>query len=382
MGRSPENAGQTAAGEPRLCVAVVGIAPNNVHFLTYVRHLVDHGHDVTVVTNAESVDADVSVINFGRHSRLIKFAPSGFRILLRVCRVRKALRRGGFDVVSVQQMTPDGVYAALLSRAPVVPTFWGSDLLRLEIRPWFVRRLMPVAVRCAALIHATCEEIAQIAMSMGARPEDVETFNYGIDLSVFSGTGPESRDLYRMVCTRGLRPFYRTAAIIEALPGVIARFPEAKLVLAGDGQPGDRELLEAVALREGVADRVEFTGRLSPSQIAIELRRAAVWVSIPPTDSFALSLQEAMACGAFPVTTDLRAMREGIDDSRGILLSEVVREKLMDALCEGLSRSSTGAHVAANRAMVETKCDRTVNLARWETMLMRAADMGGHHDER
>jgi glycosyltransferase involved in cell wall biosynthesis len=365
-----------------LRVAVVGIQPNNAHFRAYVGHLRSSGHDVTVITNTSAADTSVHVRNFARHSRLIRFVPRFARDIVRAWRLRGELGAGLFDVVSVQQMTPDGVYATLLAGAPVVPTFWGSDLLRLEIRPWFVRRLMPKAIRRAVLVHATCEEIADIAVSMGARSEDVETFNYGIDLSVFTPDGPEIRDAYRIICTRGLRPFYRLGVIVEALARVITRFPDARLVLAGDGQPGDLEALEALALREGVRDHVEFAGRLTPGDIAAELRRASVWVSIPPTDSFALSLQEAMACGAFPVATDLRAMREGIDESRGVLLEQVDPDALADAVCEGFAQSAVGTHRAANRAVVESKCDRTVNLARWESMLVRAAEAGGRDGRR
>lgn len=356
-----------------LNVAVVGICPDNVHYQTYVRQLLQCGHDVTVITDAATMDAPVKVISYGRHTRLIRYVPKGFGVLVRVSRVWRALRRGHYDVVSIQQMTPDGVYAALLSKAPVVPTFWGSDLLRLEIRPWFVRKLMPFAVRRATVLHATCEEIAERLAEMGGRAQDIETFNYGIDLEVFSADGPEIRDPHRIVCTRGLRPFYRTSELISALPGLVERYPDIRLVLAGDGQPGDREALEALADSLGVRAHVEFPGRLTPTEVAAQLRRAAVWASLPPSDSFALSLQEAMACGAFPVTSDLRAMREGIDESRGILLAEITPVTVSAALAMGIERAATGAHIVENRAVVEAKGDRRVNLARFEGLILRAA---------
>ena len=360
-----------------LRIAVVGIDPRNMHFLTYTRYLAEQGHDVTVITNADVVDAPVKVVNFGRHSRLIKYVPSVFRVMLRAWRVRRAIVRGRFDAVSIQQVTPDGVYAALLANAPVVPTFWGSDLLRLEIRPWFVRRLMPRAVRRSAFVHATCEEIERRVLQMGAEPSRVETFNYGIDLDVFTADGIEMREPHRVLCTRGLRPFYRIAEIVRAFPRVVERFPDAVLVLAGDGWEGDREALETVVAEEGMADHVRFTGRLDAAGVASELRSAAVWVSIPPSDSFALSLQEAMACGAFPVVADLPAMREGVDESRAILLTDVAPEPLAAAIAEGIERAGSGAHIVPNQAFVQARGDRRVNLARYESLLLRAAAEDG-----
>ncbi|MBN2404043.1 MAG: glycosyltransferase family 4 protein, partial [Coriobacteriia bacterium] len=175
-------------------------------------------------------------------------------------------------------------------------------------------------------------------------------------------------------------PFYRLTEIVEAMRVVCDRHSDAELVLVGDGLPGDRELIEAAISREGLTGRVEFTGRLEPAAVATELRRAAVWVSVPPSDSFALSLQEAMACGAFPVTTDLRAMREGIDESRGILVSDISPGALGEALSEGLSRAAEGGFAARNHAVIARVGDRTVNLSRYAGMLTRAAEMGGQHD--
>ena len=373
--RQHGSAAVAASDESRsqLRIGVVGIYPRSIHLLTYVRYLVERGHDVTVITNAETVDAAVRVVNFGRHTRLIRFVPSVFRVALRAWRVRRALVRGRFDVVNIQQMTPDGVYGAVLSPSPVVPTFWGSDILRLEIRPWFVRRLMPRAIRRAAAVHATCREIASIVIEMGAQPEKVETFNYGVDLGLFTTVGPEQREAHRVISTRGLRPFYRIADIVAAFPTVVDRYPDARLVLVGDGQPGDKENLEAAAAEAGIPDHVEFTGRLEFEGVASELRRASVWVSIPPTDSFALSLQEAMACGTLPVVADIPAMREGLDETRGILLPVVNAEAVGGAMIEGIERAALGEHLVPNRRFVEEHGDRRVNLARYESLLARVA---------
>lgn len=368
----------------RLDIAVAGIAPENIHFLTYTRYLVECGHNVTVITNAATVDADVRVVDFGRHTRLIKLVPRGFRVLLRASRVWRALRSGRFDVVSVQQMTPDGVYATLLAPGPVVPTFWGSDILRLEIRPWFVQRLMPRAVRRATRIHATSEEIAARLIGMGADPARMETFNYGVDLGVFAVDGPEVREPGRIVCTRGLRPFYRTAEIVRALPLLLEQAPDARLVLVGDGQPGDLEALEDLADECGVSERVTFTGRLAPAEIASELQKAAVLVSIPPTDSFALSVQEAMACGAFPVVSDIPAMRQSLDETNAEHVSDVSPQALAATLARALERARQGTHIAINRRTVEAVGDRRTNLARFEALLQAAADdrrrAGGRSD--
>jgi glycosyltransferase involved in cell wall biosynthesis len=361
---------------PRLRIAVCGIAPESIHLLTYVRHLVAQGHDVTLVTNKYEADVPVRIVNFTRHTRLIRLVPRGLRAVVRATKLWLALRSGSFDVVSVQQMTPDGVTATLLSPVPVVPTCWGSDILQLAKRPGWVRALMPRALRRGHMVHATSGEIEERVVAMGVPRERIATFNYGIDMTEFRlRDTPPDADL--VVSTRGLREFYRAEKIIEAWPLLRAGRPDARLVLAGSGLPGDLERLRQLAETLGVADSVSFPGALPSGEVATLLRNAAVWVSLPPTDAVAISLQEAMASGAFPVVSDLPSMREGLDGGTGSFVADVSPTSLAAQLLAALESASTREHEASNRIAVSAYGDRAVNLPRWEAMLVAAAASRG-----
>jgi glycosyltransferase involved in cell wall biosynthesis len=356
-------------------IAVCGIAPKSGHFRTYVNFLAGRGHDVTVITDADEFDAPVRVVNFARPAHLARFVPPRMGWVVRVWRLWRSLHGHGFDVVNIQQMSPSGVIAALLWRGPLVPTFWGSDILRLSERPWWVRYLMRRAVRRATVLHATSEVIADRLKDMGADPERIATFNYGVDLQLFRlrDAEPEPGSI---LSTRSLRPLYRPAAIVRALPAVIAREPLTRLTLANRGRPEDVEMLEALIAELRLTDRVEFTGYLDKAELARRLAGAEVWVSIPTSDSLAISLQDAMACGAFPVVADLPAMREALEEPCAVFVTDVAPEPLADALCRAQELSRTGAHVLANRAGVEQFGDRSRNLPRFERALVAAASCG------
>src|SRR5665811_1867686 len=122
-------------------VAVCGISPRSNHFRTYVKYLASRGHEVTVITNTDAVDAPVKVVNIAGDIRGHRFMPPGMGLLIRLSRLFRALRSAPFDVLDVMQVTPDGVYAAWLWRGPLMLDFWGSDILRLETRTWWIRRL-------------------------------------------------------------------------------------------------------------------------------------------------------------------------------------------------------------------------------------------------
>ena len=357
-------------------IAVCGSSPKSFHFRTYVGHLVAQGHDVDVITNVDTFEAPVRVVNYARRNRLSRLTPPHCGWIVRAWRLWRALHGNGYDVVNFQQMSPDGVIAAVLWRGASVLTLWGSDILRLSERPWWLRRLMPVVVRRATLLHATSEVIAERLLDMSADPARIAVFNYGVDFQLFRLRDAEPEP-GRVLFTRRLWPLYRPAAIVRAMSLLIAEEPGVRLTLAGAGRPEDLEMLTALVDELGLADSIDFPGYLDKDEVARRLARAELWVSIPTSDSLAISLQEAMACGAFPVVSDLPSMREALEEPHAVFVRDVSPDALAGALVRALRLSRSGTHVAVNRAAVERFGDRRHNLDRFERLLLAAAARGG-----
>ncbi len=351
-------------------VAICGITPTSVHLRTYVEYLASRGHEVTLLTNAPAEGLGVDVVDFSWHSRLRRFTPPGVGLLPRVLRLRAGLRSADFDVLDVMQVTPDGVYAAAMWDGPLVLDFWGSDVLRLSERPWWVRRLMPRVIAKARAIHCVSEQMADVVVGLGGDPARIESFQYGIDLREFTFAPPRP-GVRRILSTRGLRPFYRIETAIRAMPRVIESQPAATLAMTGEGE--ERASLEALASDLGVDEHVEFLGYPPRAAVSDELRRASLWLSLPPSDGAPLSLLEAMACGAFPVVADVLTLHEWISDDRGVFVGDVTPEGIAAGVLRAFEIADRGTHAAANRSLVEARGDRARNLPRWEAMLERAA---------
>lgn len=92
-------------------------------------------------------------------------------------------------------------------------------------------------------------------------------------------------------------------------------------MLAGDGP--DRAAIESLIRELGIETVVTLNGRTPPDGIVSLLRSASVYVSTSITEGASLSLLEAMACGAFPVVTDLPGNREWINDPDNGFLTPV-----------------------------------------------------------
>jgi glycosyltransferase involved in cell wall biosynthesis len=124
----------------------------------------------------------------------------------------------------------------------------------------------------------------------------------------------------RLVEKKGVR------FLIEALPLVVAKHPEARLTIIGSGP--DRHVLEAQATRLGVQDKISFLGAVVNTALPSHFQdhEVVVFPSIVASDGdqegFGLVLVEALGCGCAVISSDLPAMADIIKPNEtGIVVS-------------------------------------------------------------
>ena len=100
---------------------------------------------------------------------------------------------------------------------------------------------------------------------------------------------------------RNLEPLYNVGCTIDAFAIIQREFPEAELVVAGDGS--ERVPIEN-KVRELNLANVTFLGRVSPSDMPKVYDGADVYLNSPNIDNMPLSVIEAFACGLPVVTSD------------------------------------------------------------------------------
>jgi phosphatidylinositol alpha-1,6-mannosyltransferase len=107
--------------------------------------------------------------------------------------------------------------------------------------------------------------------------------------------------------------------LIRAFPDVLARVPEARLVIAGKGD--DRPRLEAIARDCGVAAMVTFAGAVDEADLPAFYRCARVFSLVSDKghgrgEGIPLTPLEAMACGVPVVVGNEDGSREAVDGAR------------------------------------------------------------------
>ncbi len=130
------------------------------------------------------------------------------------------------------------------------------------------------------------------------------------------GLGP---DTPMLLSTCRLYWWKHVDRIVQAMPDVLKQFPDAKLVVAGDGE--ERPALDRLAAELGVTDSILFLGAIPRRRLPALIAACDLYLSTYDMSNVGNALLEAVAMGACIVTLDLGGTAEVIIDGRtGALL--------------------------------------------------------------
>jgi glycosyltransferase involved in cell wall biosynthesis len=105
--------------------------------------------------------------------------------------------------------------------------------------------------------------------------------------------------------------------LLAALPGILARVPDASVVFVGPCADAEREHLTKLAADLGVTDRVTITGAVPDAEYGWWLDRAAVSVQLrrSANGESSATVADCLAAGAVPVVSDIGTGRDLPADS-------------------------------------------------------------------
>jgi glycosyltransferase involved in cell wall biosynthesis len=140
--------------------------------------------------------------------------------------------------------------------------------------------------------------------------------------------------------------------VLRALPHALRTIPELKYVVIGDG--GDRQRLEGLARDLGVAERVEFRGRVSWEALAAAYAECALFVMPSRKEGFGIVFLEAALFGKPSLGARAGGIPEVLEDGiTGWLADRFEPEPLADSITRALSQPTrlTEVGVRARQSM-------------------------------
>ena len=330
-----------------------------VHLSRWSSYLSDVGYEVLALS-LEPVDTMP-----GRSQRVLvnESLPNAIRYSLATSAVKRLARDFQPDVVNAHFVPNYGWIASLAGFDNWVLSTWGSDIMTQPRKSVFHMWRTRFVIDRATYITSDADVMTRRLIELGAMPDRVLTFPFGVDRNVFRPTDTRGGGAPRILSNRKLEAVYDIATIITAFAILHSDVPDARLTVAGSGRL--HKQLENQAASGVASNAIEFVGNIVHERMPDSLRSHDIYVSMAQSDTTSVSLLEAMACGLFPIVSDIPANREWIEDgASGFLVTVGDADKLArrieqawrdDALRESARK--------ANRRAIDTRADWHTNMA-------------------
>ena len=252
-----------------------------------------------------------------------------------------------------------GVFVGTLLNKPLFVTIHGSDFRMAMDKSLFLRRVFLFV--CKKAKHLTCvsEVLKRGIEQFGIDGEKILSFPMGIDDAFLeAGRNRERKSegqTFTILSNRNLQPNYNISLLIRSIPIFLKEEPNAKFIIAGDGP--ERESLEKEAKELNIDKFIQFMGSVLHNEMPNLLAQADIYVSTSLHDGTSVSLLEAMACGTFPIVTDILSNREWITDSEnGFLIPTENEHFLARRIAEAVHDKELLAKAAGkNRRVIEQR---------------------------
>ncbi|MBI4283425.1 MAG: glycosyltransferase family 4 protein [Chloroflexi bacterium] len=251
------------------------------------------------------------------------------------------------DIVHGFGMTNHAVYAGSAGFKPLLAHAMGGDVLVDSGDDGAWRTLARYAASHAQIITSECQVVTDALVNVLGVPQDkIRTFPWGVDLEVFHpGYETYGKSLRKQLEIAEDAPVVLSQkiyaaknnidTILRATSYVFDKHPHTVFIFLRGVGPSVYEVeLKQLARALGVESQVRFISEfLTPAEMAVLFNLADIVVSIPSSDAMAISLREAMSCGAIPIVSDLPDNREIVRDGKhGLILPETTPEALAETL--------------------------------------------------
>lgn len=216
-----------------------------------------------------------------------------------------------FDLIDAHFLFPDcvaAVAAGKVLKVPAIVTARGSDV-NVSIRYSIPRTQTRYAVKNAAAVVTVAEDLRRVLLDRVEINKGISVVRNGVDGAIFNTQ--TNRDEARaslglcgptILSVGNLRKLKGHHLLLEALVSI----PKATLLVVGQGE--ERSKLEVLARDLGVADRVNFMGEISNSDLPALYAAADVFALASSSEGCPNVILEAMACGTPIVATAVGAI--------------------------------------------------------------------------
>lgn len=238
--------------------------------------------------------------------------------------VKKILSSNRYDILVLYQLNLTAFVATLANRKKKIPTFAigiGSDILTMPKKGWAYKAMLKYILKRSQAYNAGSPYLLEQMQRYCPKRSEILLANLGIN-----PIKPLEKE--NIVFSNRLHsPLYRIDEVIKAFAKFVSKpeFADWRLVVAATGREKEfQQLAESLCIKE----KVKFVGWLSQEENAEYYAKSKIYISLPKSDSFPISLLEAMSGECLCIVSDLPAYKGIMKQGENcLILSDLEIEK-------------------------------------------------------
>lgn len=350
----------------RICLVSSAYRPyisgvgEHVHYLG--KELQKLGHSVHVLTTTYQTIRKTECHTTTRLGKglLIPFAKGQFTLPIAAnlaLQAKKFFLSNRFDIVHCHGIFPPELayWATRYSTAPVITTFHVVNPLLPKFTYSAFRALfkkLRYKLRAKIAVSRACQEWA-----VNFFPGHYWVIPNGVDFKFFHPNVNPALSVtqnHRLLFVGRLEKRKGLEYLLQALPAVLASYPETELVVVGFGPL--KNYYQQLTVKLGISNSVRFVGAVPNDELAGYYTSATIYIA--PTigrEAMGIVLIEAMACGLPVIASHITGYDEVIENGvNGILVPPGNSEKLGEKIIQLLG-SKTTREKLAEQALLRSK---------------------------
>ena len=198
---------------------------------------------------------------------------------------------------------------------PFVVPYKAYDRRRRYAYTCIARSIERIALRRADVIVPNSQFTRRsIIERYKLNPEKVSLVRKGIDTGEFDALREKKEDMILLV--GGNLQMKGGEDVMRAMKMVAGKFPKARLVLIGRGDPINVSFLKRLAVKLGVGKNVEFISHLSHDELLRYYARSRLFILPSYMDSLPQVILEAMAARLPVISSPYGGIPEAVDDGK------------------------------------------------------------------
>ena len=228
------------------------------------------------------------------------------------------------DILVLYQLNLTAFVATLANRKKKIPTFAigiGSDILTMPKKGWAYKAMLKYILKRSQAYNAGSPYLLEQMQKYCPKRSEILLANLGIN-----PIQPIEKE--NIIFSNRLHsPLYRIDEVIKAFAKFVSKpeFADWRLVVAATGKEKEFQQLSQSL---GIEDKVKFVGWLSQKENAEYYAKSKIYISLPKSDSFPISLMEAMSGECLCIVSDLPAYKGIMKQGENcLILSDLEIEK-------------------------------------------------------